>query len=462
MHVLLCALLLGGRPSSPLVFTHVTVIDGTGASPSADMTLVVTGDRITSVGRTGTVAVPTAARVIDAQGKYLIPGLWDMHVHFWHPDTRQLLPLYVASGVTGVRAMAEDIARVRAWREAIGRGEMLGPRIVTTGAGLDGEPPDDTSIPIRAVKTPEEARAAVAALEGDGADFVKVLSALRSDVYGAIAEEAKRRRLPFVGHVPDAVAAADASDAGQASLEHLFGIALGCCPREKQLRAGRLDALSRKDWPAYEQIEEQIFDGYDPRQAEALLARFVGNGTWQVPSLVLLKRMAYEYDGDPSEDPRLRYVPPSIKAGWKSPLNELKGASERTRARLHRRYARSLEIVGAMRRAGVPILAGTDTGDPFTYPGLTLHDELALLVAAGLTPLEALRSATSSPARFLGRLDSLGTLEPGKAADLVLLEADPLAAITNTRRIDSVVIGGRLIGREEREAILASLAAAGR
>jgi hypothetical protein len=277
---------------------------------------------------------------------------------------------------------------------------------------------------------------------------VKVYSLLPRDAYFGIADESKRQGISFVGHVPFAVSAAEASDAGQKSIEHLTGILLGCSYKETELRNEIVKARSPGARSRGEGVE--LLDTFSDRKAKDLFALFVKNQTWQCPTLTVLRSNAYLGDQSFRNDGRLKYIPRPMRERWGQRI-----ANRNDSDYVKRVFKKEVEIVGVMQRAGVPLLAGTDTGNPFCFPGFSLHDELALLVIAGLTPSEALRTATLNPAKFLGLDKTLGTIEQGKIADLVLLDADPLADIRNTQRINAVISNGRLFDRKALEKMLA-------
>jgi imidazolonepropionase-like amidohydrolase len=442
-------------PAKSLAITGVTVIDPSGEPARSDMTVVVTGDRITAVGKSGETGVPEGARVVDGKGKYLIPGLWDMHVHTASPS---FLPLYLANGVTGIRDMhALDPDAILGLRKQVQEGKQAGPRVVAAGPLVDGPKP---FVPGSLVASEAaEGREAVRKIKSMGADFVKVYTKLPREAYLAIADEAKKQGLPFAGHVPESVSAAEASDLGQKSIEHLAGVEVACSDREDELRREAVEGLAKADnqaaWDLLGRIGARAVDSFSDKKAQALYARFVRNGTWQVPTLTVPRSMSSLDDAKFVADPRVKYMPPSIRSYWSLKL------SPDAAARLKRWYKRCTWQVRAMHRAGVPFLAGTDASNPYIFPGFSLHDELALLVAeGGFTPLEALQAATRDPARFLGRERDLGTIEPGKLADLVLLDADPLADIHNTTKIAAVVANGRLLPRRELDQMLAEVEAA--
>jgi imidazolonepropionase-like amidohydrolase len=412
------------------------------------MAVVITGDRISEVGEVGKTVAPPGATVVNATGKFLIPGLWDMHVHWYNRDT---FTLFIANGVTGVRQMFGN-SDLLGWRRDIDKGSLLGPRMVVASPIIDGPQPIwPNSIVAR---NADEGRKAVRDVKKWGADFVKVYALLSRDAYFAIADESRLQGLAFAGHVPSTVSPAEASDAGQKSIEHLTGIMIGCSEKEAELRKEILQARAPA---ARARAGATALETYSDRKAAELFARFVKNETWQCPTLTVRRSNAYQGDENFRRDDRLKFIPPRMKERWGL---RIANRNEENYASAKKVFQKELEIVGAMRKAGVPLLAGTDTGNPFCFPGFSLHDELALLVAAGLTPIEALRSATLYPAKFFGLDKTLGTIESGKVADLVLLDANPLEDVRNTQRINAVVSNGRLYDRKELNKMLAQAEAA--
>ena len=459
------ALLVGGLGANQprfTVFTHVTLIDAAGGPTQPDMSVIVTNDRITEIGRTAEVSVPQTARVVDAAGKFIIPGLWDMHIHWYDRD---YLPLFIANGVTGVRQMW-GMPQHHAWRKAIESGTLLGPRMVIASPILDG--PNPVWPMSVSVTTEADGRNAVRKFRQEGADFIKVYSLLPKAVFFAIADETKKQGLSFAGHVPRSVSAAEASDAGQKSIEHLTGILEASSDREEELHKqieaiySNLPAGQRLPGPVRQRpISRMMIDTFSAEKATTLFARFRRNGTWQTPTMTVLRSTAFLDDATFRNDPRLKYVPSAVKGSW-NPANDFrfrqKTAEDFELARAV--YRKQVDVVGMMARANVGILAGTDVLNPFCFPGFSLHDELALLVSAGLTPMEALQAATFNAARFLGKEKDLGTIEKGRLADLVLLEANPLEDINNTKKINAVVFGGKLIPRSEVQKMLDTVEAA--
>lgn len=449
--------------ASTLAFTHVTVIDGTGVPAKPDMTVIFSDGRITELGISAKIHPPRDARVIDATGKFLIPGLWDMHVHWGNTE---YLPLFLANGVTGVRIMWGDTGQ-HEWKRQSESGQLLAPHLVIASAIVDGPKPFwPGSV---SVSTEAEARQAVIQAKQNGADFVKVYSFLPREEYFAIADEAKKQGIRFAGHVPFSVTQEEASRAGQKSFEHLAGLLPACSSRSKEFfQAAQADLTEELStgkptfWGShYKSMRQAEIDNYSPETAAALFDVFKKNGTWQVPTLTVLRSIAYTDDPAFMNDPRVKYMPRWAQSDWtpaKAPY--LYGPrSPEDFAFAKKEFQKDLELVAAMQRAGVGILAGTDASNPLCMPGFSLHDELGLLVKAGLTPMQALQTATLNPARFNNREKDLGTVEKGKIADLVLLDANPLDDISNTQKINSVIYGGKLLSRANLDKMLADVEA---
>jgi imidazolonepropionase-like amidohydrolase len=440
--------------------THVNVVDVENGTVLTAQTVLIEGNRITAVGPADVVTAPNGTQVIDARGKYMIPGLWDMHAHVLFEGMDRYMALLVARGVTGIREMGNSpmpLFRIREVRREILAGDRLGPRFISSGVVVDG-PHSRWKDGVALADTPERGRAIVDSLANAGADFIKVYNYLRPDVYHAIVESAAARQVPVAGHVPYLVTAIEASDANQRSFEHLVGIDQGCSAEEGALIATsgeELDAIARGDDVAAAELERQWWDRllatHDPVRCRALLDRLAQNRTWQTPTLVNIHTRCVE-STTLTVDDRLAYVPESVQVWWAAAVAQgTDHNSEKDQARCRLRMA----LVGEMNRAGVPLLAGSDAANPFVIWGFSLHDELSLLVEAGLSPLEALQSATLNPARFLEATDSLGTIEPDKLADLVLLDANPLENIHNTRKIAAVVLNGRYLNRRTLDRLFA-------
>jgi imidazolonepropionase-like amidohydrolase len=393
------------------------------------MTLVTAGDRIRAIQPDASARLAADVQTVDARGKFLIPGLWDMHAHTWFSDG--VSPLFIPNGVTGVRMMGSfgGDDEIRKSREEIAAGKRIGPRVKMTGRRL-------TTKPV-VVRDEEDARRKVREAVQAGDDFIKIYDPLPRQLYFAIADESRKLRIPFAGHVPQPeVTAEEASNAGQLSIEH--------------------DYFIRKDI-------QQVLNGPDDVGIGSLNAAQVAglsrlfatlrkNNTWFCATLTARPRAIQIQPNDP----RWRYFTRDVK-GFYEKMPFLVAADQAERAR--RVNAAILSLTGAMHKAGVGFIAGTDTGINGPFPGFSLHEELQQLVACGLSPMDSLRSATYNAAKCLGLLESLGTIERGKLAEMVLLDTNPLDDIANTQKINMVFTGGRVYRRPALDAILAAVEA---
>jgi imidazolonepropionase-like amidohydrolase len=444
----------GCAQSPPIVITHVTVINPATSEVLPNRSVVITGAKITSVAASDAFQPPKGARVIEGRGQYLIPGLWDMHVHAafgdWFPGGREvILPLFIANGVTGVRDMGGDLPVLFEWRKQIAAGEIPGPHIVFSGPMLDGYLPNGklrfpSSVPIT---TPESAVAAVDSLKSQGADFIKVQSVISRDAYLAAAAEAHKQNLPIVGHVPDKVRISETIAAGQRSIEHLMGIFEDCSTEEDKFIRGEGNL-------------KLLLTTTDQSRCDAIIHSLAQHEVWQVPTLAWQRGGTFLDQLDWKHQPLDKYVPaPWRDLTWRRFADEMMPDLKRDPLSLRQEYfKRNLQMVGAMHHAGVPFLAGTDAAPGiYVMPGFSLHDELANFVEAGFTPMESLQTATSNPAKFLGQENDFGTITPGKAADVVLLTANPLDDIHNTRKISAVIANGRIFNRKDLDALLAQV-----
>ena len=449
-----------------VAFTNVSVVDTTGGPTRHSMNLIVSGGRITSLGEAESTPIPRESRVVDASDKFVIPGLWDMHVHTLLTYTvgdstvdihEVFFPLFVAHGVTGVRDMNGSIEILHRVRDQMKAGLLRGLRLVAAGRLIDGEEWFFGSI---AVATREDGRAAVRKMADAEVDFIKIGGMMPREAYFGVVEAAKGFGLPICGHVPFEITAKEASAAGQKSIEHLDGVLRGCSSSEPEPRQ-KAEALIEEAqggfsdaWLARVRAEAGALNAQDAELCSALIAQFAANQTWQVPTLVFKRATAFHDDPSVLEDPRTAYIPSYLMDTW-GPDNALTGiytVEDFANGKLV--FDRHLELVGELHRAGVPLMAGTDLVVPFIFPGSSVHDELELFVRAGLTPMEALQTATQNPARYLGLQDVLGTIETGKIADLVFLSADPLEDVRNTKEVWAVVLNGELLDTEAITSIL--------
>jgi imidazolonepropionase-like amidohydrolase len=442
-------------PNDLIVINNVNVVDVRSGAILADQTVILERNHIASVGPSKSAKYPRNAPSVNGHGYFLMPGLWDMHVHLvfgdWFPGAQDVtLPLLIANGVTGVRDMGSELGIVQDWRNEIEAGRLLGPRIFTSGPMLDGPKPRfPSSI---AITTPDDGRRAVGELKRLGSDFIKLQSLVPREAVFAIADEAKKKEIPFEGHVPDSVRASEMSDASMKSFEHLIGIFEGSSPNEDDfLKGGKTVG--------------RFLASYDPARAAALASLLAKNQTWQCPTLVWERGGNLIDATDFAKDGRAKYVPAAWKMKtWKRFTDEILQSYGTDDLASRKKFIdKELEVVQLLHKAGVPFLAGTDTPPGvYIFPGFSLHEELQRFVAAGFTPLEALQTATLNPARFWGIEEQLGTVEKGKLADLVLLNANPLEDISNTQKIAAVIVNGQYYASKDLEKMLAGVEAAAR
>ena len=458
--------------SHKLVLENINVVDVESGIILRTRTVEIDSGIITAIKKQPRKNYPPNTLVVTANDKYLIPGLWDMHVHItqgpWNDPTKTFA-LMIANGITGIREMGGFIRTINQWRSQISKGALLGPRIMAAGPILYGNKTVDlTHI---GVSSPERARQIVDSLKAIGIDLVKVYNFIPREPYYAIADAAKKLKIPLAGHVPLSVSLAEASDAGQNSIEHLnFPFFVQECAREfTRWRKKDIDReyhLTRPFDPAstsawIEQIHD--FDSalmqYEQKRADTIYNHFLKNHTWQCPTLIFIKMSVNRRDSTLTTDSLMKYAYSSFtRKQWdykNAPISAAMNDEEWNI--LKRLYSKNLQIVNDMKKRSIAFLAGTDLSNAFIYPGFSLHEELELFVQTGFTPMEALQTATINPARFFGLEDSLGTIMTGKYADLVILNANPLIDISNTRRIEGIVVLGKYYNRNQLDRLLESV-----
>lgn len=446
-------------PSPGWAITGVNVVDIEAGELLENRTVVIADGKIASVSSGAEV---TADSVIDGSGKYLIPGLWDMHVHFRGGDSlvsenKHLLNLFIANGVTTVRDAGGDItSAVLEWRNEIESGNLLGPRIFTSGPKLDG--PDAAWAGSIELASPEEVPAAFDSLESLGVDYVKLYDgSISRDVYLAAIEEAEHRGLPITGHMPFTVQFTEAVEAGLDATEHMYYVLKGTSSKEEALTEEIIQRQGTEDPLGFWEALPRILSTYEEAVARQTYSMMRKNGTAAVPTLHIGEVLAYLDEQDHSGDEYLNYIGEGIIKTYDRRLNAALNSSAEAQQRRRNLQDKFVELTGELHEAGVTILAGSDSGpfNSFTYPGISLHKELEALVDAGLTPAEALRTATINGAAFFGVSEKYGQVKEGFAADLVLLNSNPLQDISNTRDILAVLWqGDRWLGAEELNAIL--------
>lgn len=406
------------RPEDSVAITNVTLVDVVSGAKRSGMTVVTKAGQIADIG-VG-IAIPQGAMRLDGTGKFLIPGLWDMHSH--HQATGpESLDLFLANGVVGTRDMGADVEFILPLRNRINGGELFGPEIVAAGPILDDRPPN---WPFRRrVTNAQEAREAVRDLKNRGVDFIKVHDSTPREAYFAIAEDAPKVGLSFSGHVPFSVTVEEAADSGIKSIEHLanYRVFRECSGKEP----------------------------YSAASCQPLFDKLAAKGVSQTPTMAFFQAIPDVFSGKPlrhaeyASDSLLELTRKNVEV---SKLDEHALASLRANAKI------SLAAIHDLHARGSRFLAGCDG----IVPGFCLHDELQWMTAAGLTPLQAIQTATINPAKFLGREKTQGTIEVGRRADLILLEADPLTDIRNTRGISAVLVRGRLLSKPDIDRIVAA------
>ena len=394
-------------------FTNVTVVDVQNGENIPHQSVIMQDGYIIEIGPTSKIQLDENTSVIDATDKYLIPGLWDMHVHLEFAG-KDVLPYFVANGVTGVRDMgANSFDSLNNWRTEVEKGKLVGPEILTSGPMIDG--PFFTDQLRVTVQTEKEAREAVDSLVFIGVDFIKVHQQISKEAYLAVADQAQEHNIPMVGHHPALVKTNEVIKAGQRSIEHIFGV-------------------PGPDSGLYPLIEEK--------------------GISVTPTLIVLDKIARYNKLSAINDKREKYISPTLLNFWNEQTEAWGENIESTISTFKNLLPVMFERTSLLEEAGINLLAGTDFGVVYVYPGSSLHEELELLVKAGLKPYEALQTATINPAKFLDQEERLGTVENGKKADLVLLDSNPLEDISNTQDIFMVISNGRIITQIDIEKIL--------
>jgi imidazolonepropionase-like amidohydrolase len=445
------------RKHADLIFRHATVIDVAKGTAIPNQAVVVSGKDVVATGPDATISRRFAAdESIDATGKFLMPGLWDMHVHFGGgpeliQENKDLLPIYVAYGVTSVRDCAADLSdSVIQWRSEVAAGSLLGPTIYTSGPKLEGYKPLWKGT--IEVGTPAEVDAALDRLQAMKVDFVKITdNTLQPDIFEYAVKAAKARGLKTSAHTPFALTIEQAAKDGLSSVEHLDYLIKAGSPKEAAVAA---DYVAGK--LTYGEASDRFVDTFDAGYAKGEYARLAKLGLYVTPTLNMSRILAYLDREDHRGDAALAYMGPGLRKTYEWRVER---AAKSTPAQVdarHREYELSVKVLPMLRDAGIPILAGTDAGylNSFNYPGQGIHDELDRYVEAGLTPREALASATITGPAFLGRSGRYGAVAKGKAADLLMLDSNPLQNISATRQIRGLVLHGNWLDRTALDGLL--------
>ena len=442
---------LAASKQGDVIIRHVTIIDVEAAKTIAEQAVVLKGEDIVAVGGDAVIARNwRAARTIEGKGRYLIPGLWDMHVHFGGgaeliEENKALLPLYVANGITTIRDASGDLPdQVLRWRGEIADGSLFGPRLLTSGAKIEGIAPLWKGT--IEVGSEADVDAALDRLKNrDKVDFVKITdSTLKPELFLYALGRAKALGLKTSGHIPMALTTEQAVDAGISSIEHLdYAYNAGAKDEAAiaaDFAAGRIDRA---------EANRRLDAGFDRNTAMAAYRRFAAKGVFVTPTLNGSRIIAYLDRDDHSKDEGLAYIGPKLRKTYDWRIERAAKADAAAIAARHKQIEDVATILPMLAEAGVPIIAGTDAGflNSFNYPGFGLHDEMGLFVEKGLSPAQALASATRAGPAWFGWLDRYGAIKPGMAADLVLLTQNPLENIAATRAIDTVVMRGEVFDR---------------
>jgi len=457
------------KTNNLIVVTNTSLIDMNNGQVSEGMTLIIKNGIITTIGKSNKIEPSSEAKIVNGTGKYVIPGLWDMHAHTSSESvTRSILyPSFIANGVTGIRVLSADcfepcweldmsIEQSRGLQSEVKDGKVIGPKTILGSTYINGAKPGDSST-VEAPGNKIDGKKLVHLLLDRGVDFIKIYDAIPREAYFGIADEANMQGLPFAGHVPLSIKASEASDAGQKSIEHCCAGSLfeECSSEEKRLREQITKLIQSREPKNMYSLVLELVKTYDDAKCQEVYKIFLKNNTFYTPTLVATEMDNILIKDDWRDDPRLKYLPKKEHEFWfedEVATKELLGIQDP----LIRE--KRFDIVGDMNKAGVKLLAGSDCGVFGVHYGFGLHDELELLVEAGLTELEALQTATINAAEYADKSDSYGNIKIGLMADLILLEANPLDNISNTKQIYSVLSNGKFYDRQSIDAILENVA----
>lgn len=457
-----------------VLLRDVTVIDVSAQDPAsarlAHRSVLIEGGMISRIGA-NELPAPAYARIVDGSGKFLIPGLWEMHAHLPadQRSARKALAMQLANGIVAMRDMGNDLSLIalRTMIAETAKGAIAAPEVIASPLrAANGREPDAKSSPDDdgrdfAIETEGDARRLVATVQRMGLGFIKPYDSIPAPAYAAMMRAAARAGLSASGHVPREVPVATAIALGQVTLEHAQSLTWACAPVvDARRRAYYLDSAEHRfesnlAYPDFAGFTDEVVDSYDAGACRALLATMARKQVHYTPTLVTRRFDVLAGFREYRSDPLLAYIDADTQKSWNADADRYAALPARTQLALHRFLLHAMRVTGEAYRAGVPILVGSDSPDSYIFPGFSYHLEMEMLAQSGLPPLAVLRAATLSAARYMKMEKRRGTIAEGRIADLVLLDADPLIDIGNIRRIDAVIRNGRLFDRAALDTLLA-------
>ncbi len=453
--ILICLFTTAYSQQADMVFSNATIINIETGTYAFQQDILVKGNIISGIVKHSD-KYTDKVKVVDASGKFIIPGLWDMHMHFGGGDSllgenKNLLPLFIANGITAVRDASADISgAVLQWRGEIASGKLFGPTIFTSGPKLEGI--NSIWIGDLEVGSIDEMKKAMDSLQSLKVDFIKITdNTIKKDVYLAAIREARKRGFKISGHIPNSVTMQEVLDAGISSVEHMGYVLKAGAKNEEAIAIdfsnGKITA---------KEIMPLVLKNFDSAYAMQAYRKIAAHGTAVTPTLSISRVVTYLDQEDHWKDDYLKYIGQGLKNTYWWRVKRAAGDSKEAIALRHAVFEKSASLLPMLHKAGVTILAGTDAGylNSFDYPGESLHTELALMVQYGLTPLQALQASIINGPHFFGKEKQYGKVAKGFYADFILLDADPLKDISNTKKINGVIVKGKYLSRQSLDALL--------
>ncbi len=451
-----------------ICITNISTIDSKDGLQK-NKTVIIRAGKIEKITATSDLKLSPQNKIIDGTGKFLIPGLWDAHVHFAYMEdlAPSMFNLFLHFGITSVRDTGGKIDFVKKWKDKSLENPTTAPRVMITGPLMDGMPNVyDGSTPERpplsiGTATVEESLVLVEQLDSIGVDHLKAYEMLSPEQFVAITDRAKEKGLKVTGHVPLSMDVITASNAGLNSMEHLRNLEMSTAKNADELLAQRIKLLElgkndeggvlRSNIHASQRRE--AIDNTDPEQTQKVLSVLAKNDTWQIPTFMVMTSFVEQPFGNPEWQETFEYLPEAIEQKWIEGTKQALSMEVSEDKKKYRDWF--FDMVGQLHKSEVELMAGTDCPIFFLTPGYTLHEELRMLVKAGLTPAEALKTATYNPAKYFDMENELGLVAEGMIADLLILNANPLEDISNTKKINAVFKQGNLFDRQALDNLLA-------